>query len=448
MISVLAGIRYAFFALYIIYSGVLVTAAAWHLGLARTIGASAQLDQFIIFLGAFGLLFTLAITFIDSLRKHAVTSTVWFELGWIGLFWVFYLAAASAATAIGPSTFCDAPTVDALGWKDSCAAIKVIIAFTWTGTVTFLIHLFTLLVLSLLHAPQSPGVWHAGVRDFPWMDFSARPSFRNSVSAKGGVRMGSEPSSPNKYHYERRMMGAQPAAAPVSVPAQPAPIHARMTTRQEPPQVAHPFASAAVTRAAPVHDLESAQVYQYKPERNPHARTQSQAIVEQFRANQANPNRRSTQPKSPVRALPRVPPQTESQGVKPLQLVRKLPEPQQSLYPMQVASTMNPSQSSTISYNREPQPLGDWPRRNPPSDPLRQRNAAPPAFERYAPGIPSAGPMTTSGARERVARRDSAESNGSNGGSVDSNGVARRRDGRPKHRPPPLDFSKLNAGRQ
>ncbi|KAG8680024.1 hypothetical protein FRC08_016593, partial [Ceratobasidium sp. 394] len=145
MISVLAGIRYALFALYIIYSGVLVTAGAWHLGLANTIGASAQLDAFVVFLGAFGLLFILAVTFIDTLRKHAVTSTVWFELAWLGLFWVFYLAAASAATAIGPSTFCGIQGVDILGWRDACAAIKVIIAFTWIGTFTFLVHMFTLL---------------------------------------------------------------------------------------------------------------------------------------------------------------------------------------------------------------------------------------------------------------------------------------------------------------
>jgi hypothetical protein len=328
----------------------------------------------------------------------------------------------------------------------------VIIAFAWIGTFTFLVHLFTLLVLSLLHAPQSPGVWHSGVRDFPWMDFTAGPSFRNSVSARGGVRMGSEPSSPVKYHYERRMTAAQPAPVPISVPAQPAPaapIYARMTNRQDPPYVAHPFASAAITRPLPAREREPAQVYQYKPERNPSTKTQSQAIVEEFRSNQTKGNRSSSQVQSTVvRALPKVP-QTESQGVKPLQLVRKLPEPQpQSLYPLQVASTMAPSQSSTVSYNWEPQPLGEWPRRNPPSDPRRQRSAAPPAFERYAANIPSAGPMSGSGAQERVARRGSADSYGSSGGSMDSDGVVRRRDGRPKHRPPPLDFSKLNAGRQ
>ncbi|KAG9105338.1 hypothetical protein FRC07_009379, partial [Ceratobasidium sp. 392] len=323
MIGVLAGLRYSLFALYIIYSGVLITAAAWHLGLANTIGASAQLDAFVIFLGAFGLLFILAVTFIDTLRKHAVTSAVWFELAWLGLFWVFYLAAASAATAIGPSTFCDVQTVDVLGWKDACVAVKVIIAFTWIGTLTFLIHLFTLLVLSLLHAPQSPGVWHSGVRDFPWMDFAARPSFRNSVSAHGGVRMGSEPSSPAKYHYERRMTATQPVPVPVSVPAQPAPvapIHARMTSHQASPHMAHPFAAAAVTRPVPAHERESAQVYEYKPERNPRAKTQSQAIIEEFRSNQVRGGRSTGEVQSSVvRALPKVP-HAESQGVKPLQL--------------------------------------------------------------------------------------------------------------------------------
>lgn len=480
MFSVLAGIRYALFALYIICSGVLVTAAAWHLGLANTIGAAAQLDAYIIFLGAFGLFFVLAITFIDTLRKHAVTSAVWFELAWIGLFWVFYLAAASAVTAIGPPEFCAPAAVNVLGWKDACSAIKLILGFTWLGTVAFLTHLFTLLVLSLLHAPHAPGVWHSGVRDFPWLDFTARPSFRNSVSANHGVRMGSEPSSPNKYHYERRGMG-QSNTVPVSV--QPiAPIHARMArtayaapaqipAQIQEPYAAHPFASTAISRPAPVHDLEASQLYQYKPERDPRAKTQSQAIVEQFRAGKVgqNQDRNSRVPgqvqSSIVRALPRLP--TETASIAPLQPVRKQPPTHSqsqsrsyqqsssqpaSLYPLHVQSTMGQSQGSVASHSSEPQPLGDWPRRNPPADIRRDRSNAPPAWrpmEHTPATIPSAGAMTTSGAQERVNRRiGSMDSAMSSSSSVDSNGVARRRDGRPKHRPPPLDFSKLNAGRQ
>lgn len=470
MFSVLAGIRYALFALYVICSGVLVTAAAWHLGLANTVGAPAQLDAYIIFLGAFGLFFVLAITFIDTLRKHAVTSAVWFELAWIGLFWVFYLAAASAATAIGPSTFCSPSSVNVLGWRDACSAIKLILAFTWLGTVAFLTHLFALLVLSLLHAPHAPGVWHSGVRDFPWLDFTARPSFRNSVSANPGARIESEPSSPNKYHYERRGMG-QSSAVPVSV--QPvAPIHAKMSraayAAPAPAQTqeaygAHPFASTTVSRPAPAHNLESAQPYQYKPERDPRAKTQSQAIVEQFRSGKLGQKHEGpTVPgqvqSSMVRALPRLP--TETTGVAPLQPVRKLPPTHTqsqssqpaSLYPLHVQSTMGQSQGSVASYSSEPQPLGDWPRRNPPADIRRDRSNAPPAWrplEHTATQIPSAGPMTASGAQERVNRRlGSMDSAMSSGSSVDSNGVARRKDGRPKHRPPPLDFTKLNAGRQ
>ncbi|CAE6411221.1 unnamed protein product [Rhizoctonia solani] len=483
MISVLAGIRYAFFALYIICSGVLVTAASWHLGLAKSIGASNQLDAYLIFLGAFGLLFVLAVAFIDTLRKYAVTSTVWFELLWVGLFWVFYLAGASAATAIGPPAFCEVSVpANALGWRDACTAIRVILAFTWIGTTLFLVHLFTLLVLSVLHAPQAPGVWHSGVRDFPWLDFVSRPSFRNSVSANGGVRMGSEPSSPAKYHYERRM--AQPNAAPVSVqPA--APIHAAMTNRAVYPShtpehyPTHPYAAAAVSRPAPVHDVEASQPYQYRPERDHQAKTQSQAIVEQFRAGQGSTHRKPVPQQvqsTIVRALPQLPSSnevvsprprransglTEEQVMGASQPIRKLPDAQasssphsyqqnqpQSLYPMQVQSVMEHA-TSAVSYPSEPQPLDNWPRHNPPADPRRERNAAPPPFQRVPTIIPSSGPMNAASARERVARRtDSADSGSSSEGSLDSDGVPRRKDGRPKHRPPPLDFSKLNAGRR
>ncbi|KAF8699353.1 hypothetical protein RHS03_07239, partial [Rhizoctonia solani] len=478
MISVLAAYKNNT-ALYIICSGVLVTAASWHLGLAKSIGASNQLDAYLIFLGAFGLLFVLAVAFIDTLRKYAVTSTVWFELLWVGLFWVFYLAGASAATAIGPPAFCEVSVpANALGWRDACTAIRVILAFTWI----VLVHLFTLLVLSVLHAPQAPGVWHSGVRDFPWLDFVSRPSFRNSVSANGGVRMGSEPSSPAKYHYERRM--AQPNAAPVSVqPA--APIHAAMTNRAVYPShtpehyPTHPYAAAAVSRPAPVHDVEASQPYQYRPERDHQAKTQSQAIVEQFRAGQGSTHRKPVPQQvqsTIVRALPQlpssnevVPPRprransglTEEQVMGASQPIRKLPDTQasssphsyqqnqpQSLYPMQVQSVMEHA-TSAVSYPSEPQPLGNWPRHNPPADPRRERNAAPPPFQRVPTIIPSSGPMNAASARERVARRtDSADSGSSSEGSLDSDGVPRRKDGRPKHRPPPLDFSKLNAGRR
>ncbi|CAE6537072.1 unnamed protein product [Rhizoctonia solani] len=488
MISVLAGIRYAFFALYIICSGVLVTAASWHIGLANSVGASAQLDVYLVFLGAFGLLFVLAVAFIDTMRKYAVTSTVWFELGWIGLFWVFYLAAASASTALGPPEFCQVSvSTNLLGWRDACTAVKVILAFTWIGTILFLAHLFTLLVLSVLHAPQAPGVWHSGVRDFPWLDFATRPSFRNSVSANGGVRMGSEPSSPTKYHYERRMAAAQPIAAPVSVqPA--APIYEAMTSHAVYPShtpehyPTHPYAAAAVSRPAPVHNVEASLPYQYRPERDHRAKTQSQAIIEQFRAGQLGKDSTSQKPapgqvqSTIVRALPQIPSSnevvsprprranagvTEEQVMGASQPIRKLPEVQTSsnsrsyqpsqppsLYPMQVQSVMEHA-TPTVSYSHEPQPLGDWPRRNPPSDPRRERNAAPPPFQRIPATIPSAGPMTASGARERVTRRmDSTDSGNSSEGSLDSDGAPRRKDGRPKHRPPPLDFSKLNAGRR
>ncbi|CAE6384400.1 unnamed protein product [Rhizoctonia solani] len=486
MISVLAGIRYAFFALYIICSGVLVTAASWHLGLANSVGASAQLDAYLIFLGAFGLIFVLAVAFIDTLRKYAVTSTVWFELAWIGLFWVFYLAGASAATALGPPEFCQvSASTNTLGWRDACAAVKVILAFTWIGQTLFLIHLFTLLILSVLHAPRAPGVWYSGVRDFPWLDFTSRPSFRNSVSANGGVRMGSEPSSPTKYHYERRMAAAESNAAPVSVqPA--APIYTAMTSRVVYPShtpehyPTHPSAATAVPRPAPVHDVEASQPYRYRPERDNRAKTQSQAIAEQFRAGQSGQGAVSRKPvpgqvqSTIIRALPQLPSSnevasprprrvngglTEEQVMSASQPTRGLPEVQASnsrsyqssqppsLYPMQVQSAMEHT-TPVVSYSNEPQPLGNWPRRNPPAESRRERNPAPPPFQRIPATIPSAGPMTASGARERVARQMDSESGNVSDGSLDSNGVPRRKDGRPKHRPPPLDFSKLNAGRR
>ncbi|CAE6414566.1 unnamed protein product [Rhizoctonia solani] len=366
-------------------------------------------------------------------------------------------------------------------------SVKVILAFTWIGTILFLVHLFTLLVLSVLHAPQAPGVWHSGVRDFPWLDFVSRPSFRNSVSANGGVRMGSEPSSPNKYHYERRMAAAQPNAEPVSVqPA--APIYATMTSRAVYPShtpehyPTHPYAAAAVSRPAPVRDMEASQPYRYRPERGHRAKTQSQAIIEQFRAGQSGQGSSNQKPapgqvqSTIVRALPQLPSPssnevasprprransglTEEQVMSASQPVRRLPEVQTSsntrsyqssqppsLYPMQVQSVMERA-TPAVSYSNEPRPLGDWPRRNPPAESRRERNAAPPPFQRIPAVIPSAGPMTASGARERVARRmDSTESGNSSEGSLDSNGVPRRK--APKHRPPPLDFSKLNAGRQ
>ncbi|CAE6448883.1 unnamed protein product [Rhizoctonia solani] len=467
--------------------------------------------------------------FIDTLRKYAITSTVWFELVWIGLFWVLYLAAASAATALGPPAFCQVSvSANFLGWRDACTAVKVILAFTWIGTILFLAHLFTLLVLSVLHAPQAPGVWHSGVRDFPWLDFTTRPSFRNSVFAifPGSISRPVPRSviHPAKYHYERRMVAAQPNVAPVSV--QPAPpiystmmnraAHASQTPEHYP---AHPYAAAAVSRPAPVHDVEASQPYQYRPERDHRAKTQSQSIVEQFRAKQQGqgsssrkpvpgqvqstivralpqlpssnevlsprPRRANSGSRKPVpgqvqstivRALPQLPSSnevlsprprransglTEEQVMGASQPVRKLPEVQASsnshsyqpslppsLYPMQVQSAMDHA-TPVVSYPNEPRPLGDWPRRNPPADSRRERNAAPPPFQRIPAVIPSAGPMTASGAQERVARRmDSTESGNSSDGSLDSDGVPRRKDGRPKHRPPPLDFSKLNAGRR
>jgi len=90
-----------------------------------------------------------------------VTGRIWFECLWVCLFWMLYLAAAAALTAITPSPLCKL-------FDDECISLQGLIAFTWIAATTLLLYLLVIIVLSLLHLKHDPSIWHSYIRRYPW----------------------------------------------------------------------------------------------------------------------------------------------------------------------------------------------------------------------------------------------------------------------------------------
>ncbi|KAG9039592.1 hypothetical protein FRB95_009172 [Tulasnella sp. JGI-2019a] len=74
------------------------------------------------------LLFVLVGAIIDTFRRGAITSLVWFELACTGLLWVLWLATATSIQSLGIFRSCD--YVNA-GVESSCHEFQTVEAFSW-----------------------------------------------------------------------------------------------------------------------------------------------------------------------------------------------------------------------------------------------------------------------------------------------------------------------------
>ncbi|KAI0341789.1 hypothetical protein BDW22DRAFT_274790 [Trametopsis cervina] len=195
--SFLLGYRYFLFIAFLVCNAIICSVAVWNFSLAGLSGHNAQLDPYLIFVGAAGVAFVIPTVAIDIFRDNALVNRVWFECLWVGVFWVMELAGASAITASLSNMVCDQAS------KDACTSSSVLIVFTWICTMLLLIYLLALTVSAVLHQGDSSNVWTSGVRTYPW--FATRGN------------LGSAPSSPMRQGFQ-----AKPFALQVPRPQVPA----------------------------------------------------------------------------------------------------------------------------------------------------------------------------------------------------------------------------------
>jgi len=159
--------RYLVFGLLVICNAILCSVAVWNLSLAQSVGQSLQVDAFLTFMGALALLFIFTIIFIEILRKNAVTGRLWFEISWVGLFWVMELSGATALSAMTPNFLC---AQSALIGNAACTSTHVLLAFSWLTTGILLVYLLSLVCTAIIRQNRDPQIWHASVIELCWCD--------------------------------------------------------------------------------------------------------------------------------------------------------------------------------------------------------------------------------------------------------------------------------------
>ncbi|KAG1768343.1 hypothetical protein EDD22DRAFT_872751 [Suillus occidentalis] len=363
MKSTLLFARYVLFGLFVVCNAIICSVAVWNHSLVQaTGGQTAQVDVYLIFLGAFSLafIFPMRVIFADLLCTDPLSARVWFECVWVALFWLMHLAGAAAVTAIVPHIQCSAQATKVNG--NSCLSTNVLVAFTWICTIILLLYLSLLVVTTITTQRIDPDAWHHNVR-YLRIETTRQclPSAQNSPTAshfaKG--RGTSEayknhslrPVAPNPVYGHRAGLNSDDTCSFVSYPS-PARVYSQRVRGLIPPQMDHPPAprlDTSITYSKSVQSLTSAQ---------------------EARASSPSPSPPSSSPFDWPRA---------NAMEQPFRTKRKpLPSASNS-----VQSSI-PTQEGRMSPSSSPPSSSpfDWPRANVMEQPIKTRRKLPPsAFE-------------------------------------------------------------------
>ncbi|KAL5529222.1 hypothetical protein ACEPAG_5196 [Sanghuangporus baumii] len=217
MLSPFLLCRAVTFALFIVCNAVICTVAAWNLGFADQhhdhLTTLAQIDSFLIFAGATGLVVVFSVIFIEVFRRGAISSRVWFEITWLTLFWIFNFVGAAAVTAVAPHKMCSFQSDLSHHSGHACTSARVLIAFAWLNTCFLFAYFFMLTIFSIMHQKEDGSVWRSTVCDFPW--FQTKLCIRSA------------PSSPNIARFVKSKSSSLVVPKPRRAPPPPIFIHGR-----------------------------------------------------------------------------------------------------------------------------------------------------------------------------------------------------------------------------
>ncbi|KAF8201662.1 hypothetical protein BJ912DRAFT_946079 [Pholiota molesta] len=95
MLNPLKFLRYFVFVVFVICNAIITSVAVWNLSTVQSspeaVGVT-QIDAYLIFTGALGLLLIFPIIFCELCANNVFLVRVWFELLWVGAFWVMQLS--------------------------------------------------------------------------------------------------------------------------------------------------------------------------------------------------------------------------------------------------------------------------------------------------------------------------------------------------------------------
>jgi len=160
--------RYYLFVITIISNAIICSAAAWNLPISQNANLHTQshIDSYMIFLGALSLLVLLSMLFADVFSRRAFTGRVWVECLWIDFLWLLHFLGSIIVTTNLPRDMC-LPQVERV-YVNSCASVKLLMAFSWICTINLFIYLVFLVGSAIVHQRRDGAVWSAQVRSYPW----------------------------------------------------------------------------------------------------------------------------------------------------------------------------------------------------------------------------------------------------------------------------------------
>jgi len=199
MTNMLLFCRYLVFGLFVICNAIFCSVAVWNLSLGQSVGQNMQVDAFCSFVGAFALLFIFTLIFIEILRKNPLTGRLWFEVLWVGLFWIMELSGATAVSAMVPGLMC---TQSSVIDNAACTSTHVLLAFSWLSTIILLVYLLCLVCMTIIRQKRDPQIWHMSVVEF------CRCDMRHDLK--------SAPTSPSlpRFHKTSDVIAPQPRRPP------------------------------------------------------------------------------------------------------------------------------------------------------------------------------------------------------------------------------------------
>jgi type IV secretory pathway TrbD component len=168
MLTLLLSCRYLMFVVFILCNAVICGVSVWNFFIAQAINWNLQVDAFVIVVGASALVFIFPVIFVNLVAKTLFVCRVWFECAWVGLFFCLEFAAAVGLTAIVPSLLCT--NTAGIIVPGSCTSTQVLLAFTWTCAIILLGYFFLLLLSSIMVAKSDPRIWQRPVRQFTYPD--------------------------------------------------------------------------------------------------------------------------------------------------------------------------------------------------------------------------------------------------------------------------------------
>ncbi|KAF8921399.1 hypothetical protein CPB85DRAFT_1270661 [Mucidula mucida] len=189
MLMVFTCTRYVIFALSIACNAIIASVAVWNLGFVQSLNSYYPLDNYLTFLGAFGLAVVFAIVSVELIRDRSVTGLVWFECLWLGVLFAMNLVGAAYLSVHKPQ-LCELRSRLLLG-SQACTSNQVLLAFTWIHSALLFWYLALLVLYCLVHQGKDPKIWQTYIKDI------SNPECFRAITAN-------RPTSPTLPYFQKR----------------------------------------------------------------------------------------------------------------------------------------------------------------------------------------------------------------------------------------------------